>query len=129
MKAGRKPQALTEKEAEIMQMLWRHGRRSVRQLLTYYSDPKPHYNTVATTLRILESKGFVAHDDVDGVHCFYALADMADFRRRSIASVIRDYFNNSYSDVVSALVEDEKISVDELREIIDMVEKRDSQKS
>ncbi len=62
MKAGRKKQLLTEKEGEIMNILWDHGPLFVREMLEYYPEPRPHFNTVATTVRILESKGYVAHD-------------------------------------------------------------------
>lgn len=124
MKAGRKPQTLTEKEAQIMRLLWSHGKMTVKEMLPHYDEPRPHYNTVATTVRILEDKGYVGHEVDGAVHRFFALADIDDFRRRSLSSLIRDYFDNSCRGVVSALVEDERISVDELREIIRMVEER-----
>lgn len=124
MKAGRKRQILTEKESFIMNMLWEHGPLFVRELVELYSDPRPHFNTVATTVRILEEKGYVAHEVLGPSHRFYAVADKNDFRNRSLADVIRNYFDNSYKSVVSALAEDEKISVEELREIIDLIESK-----
>lgn len=115
---------LTEKEREIMTMLWTDGPLYVREMLERYPDPRPHFNTVSTTVRILEDKGFVAHEVVGGSHRYYAVADIADFRERSLAEVVKSYFNNSYASAVSALVKEEKISVDELREIIDLMEGR-----
>lgn len=126
MKAGRKRQVLTEKESIIMNMLWVHGAMFVRELVELYPEPRPHFNTVATTVRILEEKGYVAHEVLGSSHRFYAVAKKADFRNRSLADVIRNYFDNSYKSVVSALAEDEKISVDELREIIDLIESKQS---
>lgn len=122
MKAGRKKAVLTEKEAEIMRMLWSDGPLFVREMLERYDDPKPHVNTVSTTVRILEGKGYVTHEAVGGSHRYRAVAAMEDFRERSLTDLVRDYFNNSYKSAVSALVEEEKISVDELREIIDFIE-------
>ncbi len=127
MNAGRKKQLLTDKEAEIMQMLWQGKPLYVREMLELYADPKPHFNTVSTTVRILEEKGYVSHEVVGGSHRYYAVADIDDFRRHSLSEVIGNYFNNSYRNVVSALVEDEKISLDELREIINMIEKRNQE--
>ncbi len=124
MKAGRKRQVLTEKESVIMNMLWSRGPLFVREMLEAYSEPRPHFNTVATTVRILEEKGYVAHEVLGGSHRFYAVADKNDFRDRSLAEVIRNYFDNSYKSAVSALAEEEKISVDELREIIEIIENR-----
>lgn len=124
MKAGRKKQMLTEKEMVIMQMLWQHGELFVREMLDLYPDPKPHFNTLATTVRILEGKGYVGHRVMGGSHQFYAPAKEEDFRSRSLAEIIRNYFGNSYKNVVSCLAEEEKISVDELKEIIELVEKK-----
>lgn len=127
MKAGRKRQTLTEKEAVLMNMLWDNGPLYVRDMVEKYEEPKPHFNTVATTIRILEKKGYVSHKVMGGYHQFYALAQREDFSDRTLAEVIRDYFGNSYKRAVSALVEEEKISLEELREIIDLVEsKRES---
>ena len=128
MKAGRKRQVLTEKEACIMQMLWDRGPLFVRDMVELYPEPRPHFNTVATQVRILEEKGYVGHEVLGGSHRFYATARKNDFRDRSLAEVIRNYFDNSYKSVVSALAQEEKISVDELREIIDLIESKNSKK-
>ncbi len=124
MKAGRKPQILTDKESFIMQLLWKRGPMSVREMLEFYPDPKPHFNTVSTTVRILEDKGYVSHEDGGQAFRYFAVADMSEFREKSFATLIRNYFNNSYRSVVSSLVEEEKISVEELKEIIDMIENK-----
>jgi len=119
-----KTKKLTEKEAEIMERLWADGPMTVRELLERYDDPRPHFNTVSTIVRILVDKGFVEHVGQKNVAYLYgASVKPADFGRRSLAQVVKSYFNNSYSSVVSALVKEEKISVEELREIIDMIEK------
>ena len=128
MKAGRKRQALTEKEAILMTMLWDHGPLFVRQMLELYPEPKPHFNTVATTVRILEDKGYVSHETLGGSHRFFAVATREEFSRRSFSELIRNYFAGSYKSAVSALVENEKLTVDDLREIIDMVEGKNPQK-
>ncbi len=116
---------LTEREAEVMEQLWERGPLTVRQLLEAYPDPKPHVNTVSTMVRILEDKGYVSHDpDSSKPFRYFALAQASDFAGRSLAKVIKSYFNNSYTSAVSALVEEEKISVDELKQIIDLIENK-----
>jgi len=116
---------LTEREAEVMEQLWERGPLTVRQLLEAYPDPKPHVNTVSTMVRILEDKGYVSHDpDSSKPFRYFALAQASDFAGRSLAKVIKSYFNNSYTSAVSALVEEEKISVDVLKQIIDMIENK-----
>lgn len=107
-----------------MQLLWTHGPLHVKEMVAMYPEPRPHVNTISTLVRILEQKGFVAHNDEGGSYQYYAVAVLEDFRRSRLGSFIRNYFGNSYVGAVSALVEEEKISIDELRELIDMVEKR-----
>lgn len=113
---------LTEKEEEIMKLLWQHGPLHVREMVEFYTEPRPHVNTVSTLVRILEQKGYVGHENVGASFRYHAIARMEDFRRRSFGDLIRNYFGNSYLRAVSALVADEKISVDELKELIAKVE-------
>lgn len=110
----------------IMKMLWEHGPLFVREMLTYYPEPKPHFNTVSTLVRILEEKGRVAHESFGSTYRYYAVTKQEEMRDRSLKQVIADYFNSSYKSAVSALVDEEKISVEELKEIIRMVEDRES---
>lgn len=117
---------LSDREAEIMSMLWKKGPLFVREMLEGYPDPKPHFNTVSTIVRILEDKGYVSHESIGGSYRYYAVSQASDFAGRSLAQIIKNYFEGSASAAVSALVKEEKISVDELREIIDMVEKNKS---
>lgn len=124
MNPGRKRQKLTERETQIMQMLWEHGPLFIREMVEMWDEPKPHFNTISTLVRILEEKKYVRHEKIGNSHRFYAIAEKSDFSRCSLAEVIRNYFNNSYKNAVSALAEDEKISIEELREIIDIVESR-----
>ncbi len=111
-----------------MQLLWAHGPMTVRELVALYPEPQPHVNTVSTQVRILEDKGFVAHQPAGSGYAYYAVADKSTFRDRSLGQIIRGYFDNSYLNVVSTLVKDEKITVEELRELIDMIEHNDGDK-
>lgn len=124
MKAGRKRQVLTEKESIIMNMLWDNGPMFVREMLERYPEPRPHFNTVSTLVRILEGKGYVSHEVVGNSHRFFATVDRSAFQKQGIADVIRNYFNNSYKMAISALVEDDKLSIDELKEIIEYIENK-----
>lgn len=124
MKRGRKREILTEKEARLMNILWANEPMYVREILAQCPDPKPHFNTVSTTVRNLEAKGYVAHEVVAGNHRFYPVVGRDKFRERTLAEVIRDYFGNSYKKAVSMLAQEEKITPDELREIIDLIESK-----
>ena len=114
---------LSDREAEIMPMLWKRGPLYVREMLESYPEPRPHFNSVSTTVRILEDKGYVSHEAISGSHRYYAVAQASDFAGRSLAQIIRNFFDGSAQAAVSALVKEEKISIEELREIIETVER------
>lgn len=120
---GRRKSILTPREEEVMQMLWDHGPQRVRELVERYPDPRPHFNTVSTVIRGLEDKGFVGHEQEAGGFRYHALKDKSEFRERSLINLVKGYFNNSYLGAVSALVEEEKVTLDELKELISMIEK------
>ena len=124
MKKGRPKSLLTEKEEQIMQMLWSHGPLYVREMVALYPEPQRHFNTVSTLVRILEQKGHVGHEVISGSHRFHAITKMENIRSNRLSTFIKNYFSNSYLNAVSALVKEEKISVDELKELIDMVERQ-----
>ena len=105
-----------------MRCFWEHGPLFVRELVALSPDPKPHFNTLSTMVRALESKGYVGHKAYGATYQYYPLVSEEEFSRQTLGSVISRYFENSYLGAVSALVEEEKISVDELRELIDRIE-------
>ena len=115
---------LTQKEEELMSLLWEHGPIQISRLLDLYPEPKPHFNTVSTVMRRLEGKGFVGHNEVGGTYHYYAIARKEDFRSRSFGNFIKNYFGGSYYGAVSSLVADDKISAEELRELLDLVERK-----
>lgn len=113
---------LTVKEEECMEFFWVKGPLFVKDLLELYPEPKPHVNTLSTVVRGLEAKGFLNHKTYGNTYQYFALKSREEFKKGSLKEVVMRYFNNSYMSAVSTLVKDEKISVDELRELIRMVE-------
>ena len=114
---------LTQKEEEIMDRMWDHSPLQVRELQALYDEPKPHVNTLATLVKILEDKGFLGHRALSA-RCFQYFARISrdDYRGGTLANVVNKFFGRSYLSAVSALVHEEKISVDELRALISEVE-------
>lgn len=115
---------LTPKEEEVMQLLWEHGPIQISKLIELYPDPKPHFNTVSTVVRRLEAKGFVDHNEVSGSFHYYAKVEKEYFRSRSFGKFIRNYFGGSYYGAVSSLVAEDKISAEELKELLRLVEQK-----
>lgn len=117
-----KMKRLTIREEEIMGFFWEKGPLFVKQLLEYYEEPRPHFNTLSTIVRGLEEKGFLNHNSYGNTYQYYATVTEEQYSRSTLKNVIAKYFNNSYLGVVSSLIKDEDVSVDELRKLLDDVE-------
>lgn len=117
-----KNERLTRREEELMHCFWAHGPLFVRELVEMAPDPKPHFNTLSTMVRTLETKGYLSHKSFGSTYQYYPVVSESEFSRRTLGNVISRYFENSYMGAVSALVEEEKISVDDLRELLDRIE-------
>ena len=116
---------LTAKEEEIMGFFWEKGPLFVKEMLAFYEDPKPHFNTLSTIVRGLEEKGFLAHYTFGNTYQYYPVVSEEDFRKGTLRNVISKYFNNSYLNAVSSLVKEEDIALDELKQLIEEVEQAD----
>ncbi len=106
-----------------MGLFWKEGPMFVKQLLEFYEEPKPHFNTLSTIVRGLEEKGFLSHHTFGNTYQYYAAISEEDYSKGTLKNVIAKYFNNSYLGVVSSLIREENLSVDELRQLLDDVER------
>ena len=113
---------LTAKEEEIMSFFWDRGALFVKQIHESYPEPRPHYNTLSTIVRGLEDKGYVGYTAYGNTHLYHALVNREEYRRLSLKNVIARHFDNSYRHAVSALIEEEALSIDELKALIHNVE-------
>ena len=115
---------LTKKEEVIMNRFWDEGPLFVRELRELYPDPKPSFSTLSTHVRTLQSDGFIDHKDYGPTYQYFAKISRDEYNERSLIGLIDKYFDNSYMKAVSALVKEEKITVEQLKELIDIVEKQ-----
>ena len=119
---------LTGKEEEVMGFFWEKGPLFVRQIVELYEEPRPHFNTLSTIVRGLEEKGYLSHTAFGNTYRYFPVVSREEFKRRTLKGVISKYFNNSYLDVVSSLVKEEELSLDELKELVRRVEEADREK-
>ncbi|MDI1255296.1 MAG: BlaI/MecI/CopY family transcriptional regulator [Flavobacterium sp.] len=117
-------QHLTNKEEEIMHILWKLKKAFVKEILAEITEEQPHYNTLSTIVRNLEEKGYVAHKAYGNTHQYYPIVQLEDYRKKFMSTAIDNYFNSSYKNMVSFFAEEEKISAKELREILAIIEKK-----
>lgn len=114
---------LTAREEEVMRYFWDDGAQFVKQLLEKYPAPKPHFNTLSTYARMLEEKGFLSHEAFGSTYRYFPIISEEEYRNGTLRSVVKKYFDNSYLSVVSSLIKEQDISVEEIRKLLDEVEK------
>ena len=117
---------LTAKEEEVMRILWEHGPMLVKEVLECIPEPRPHVNTVSTVIRVLEKKGYVGHEKEVGTYRYHAILEKDSYRKATLMTMLRNYFDNSLKNMVSALVQEEELSEEEINECIDIIEKKKS---
>ncbi len=113
---------LTKAEEQIMQILWRLDRAFVKDIIMHMPDPKPAYNTVSTIVRIMEKKGFVGYKAYGKTHEYIPLIDKSEYTQKFLRYFVKDYFSNSYKQMVSFFAKEEKLSISEMEEMRRLIE-------
>ena len=121
-------QRLTPKEEELLQVLWRLQKAFVKEIVAELPKPRPHYNTVSTIIRKMVDKGFVGYESFGNTHRYYPLVSKKTYTENFMQKALRNYFDNSYKNMVSFFAKEQKISADDLREIIELIEKQKPEK-
>lgn len=120
---------LTAKEEEVLSFFWERGPLYVREIVELYENPKPHFNTISTIVRALEEKGYVGHTPKGKSYQYHAIVAEEDMGKKTLSSIVGRYFKNSYLRVVSSFVEDGNIPVEDLRRLLDEVERSQKDKT
>ncbi len=113
---------LTQKEEEILNIFWERGPMFVKELKKIYADQNLHYNTLSTMVRALEEKGFIDHEQFGNTYRYFAAVSREEYRKKTLGTVVKKYFDNSYKNVVSLLVEEDNLSLEELKKLIAEIE-------
>ena len=114
-------QKLTAREEDIMQEIWKLEKAFIRDVVDAMPKPKPHYNTVSTIIKILEEKGFLAHEKFGKMYRYFPLISKDTYQQSAIGEVVQNYFDNSYLNIVTYFAKKEKISEEELKAILDLI--------
>lgn len=113
---------LTKAEEQLMQILWELEKGFVNDVLAKLPEPKPAYNTVSTIIRILEKKGFVGHNAFGKTHQYYPLISKKEYTKTYFKGFMNNYFENSYQALASFFTNENKLSIEELEEIKNLME-------
>jgi len=114
---------LTIQEEEVMIYIWELNSCFVKDIVGKYPKPAPPYTTVASIVKNLERKGYVQPQRVGNTYQYSPRIKESEYKRTFMSGVVRNYFENSYKEMVSFFAKDRKISTEDLKEIIDMIEK------
>lgn len=116
-------QKMTGTEEEIMQHIWRLGECTVRELMeAMNAEDKPH-STVSSVVRILEKKGFVEHKAYGRTHVYYPIVAQEGYVQQNLEEMEEEYFSGSTKNLVSFLVEKEKLTPEDLEEMMTLINK------
>lgn len=115
---------LTKAEEQIMQVLWKSGNAFLRDIVDSMPNPKPHQNTVATLLKILVEKEFVTITVLGRQHQYSAAVTKEDYSKRTMKQIVKGYFEGSFSNLVSSMVKDNNISIEELETLLQQIKKQ-----
>lgn len=94
----------------------------IREMLAFYDEPKPHYNTVSTLVKLLIEKGYVTYQAFGNTYRYSAKISEREYKGSALGEIVAQFYQNSYTSVVSQFVEEEKIGLDELKALIARIE-------
>lgn len=114
-------QKLAKREEQIMQAVWNLEKAFIKEIIQELPDPKPHYNSVATMVKILEEKGFLGHETIGNVYQYYPVISKEDYQRHSMKDIVSQYFDNSYSRMLAFFAKEQKLSEEELNNIVNII--------
>jgi predicted transcriptional regulator len=113
---------LSPAEEQAMRVVWQVGEGNVKSFLDN-TDDAPPYTTLASTIRNLEKKGFLESRLVGNVYLYKPVVSEDEYKKIFLSGLVKNYFANSYKELVNFFVEQKKLSSKELKEIIDLIEK------
>lgn len=115
---------LTKAEEQIMQVIWKLDKAFLREIIDELPTPKPHNNTVATILKILVDKEFVGINVFGRTHQYYPLVSKDAYSKTTMKSLVKGYFEGSFSNAVSFMVKENNLSIDDLELLLKQLKKR-----
>lgn len=113
---------LTKQEEEVMKVIWRLGRCSVKEVVELLPEPQPPYTTVASVIAKLKREAFVLQEKEGKAYVYRPAISENEYKKRFMSGFVRDYFRNSFKEMVTFFAKDEKLSEQDLREIIKEIE-------
>jgi predicted transcriptional regulator len=115
---------LSQQEEDAMLAIWKSGEGSIKSFMAAMEPPVPPYTTIASTVKNLEKKGFLTSRLIGNVYLYSPAVSEEAYKQKFISSVVRDYFEDSYKELINFFVEKNKVSANDLKEIIALIESK-----
>ena len=112
---------LAKREEQIMQVFWDLQKAYIRDIIPSLPDPKPHYNSVATIVKILEEKGFLDHETTGNMHYYFPVISRESYQKFALKDIVSQYFDNSYPRMLAFFAKEQNMSEKELNEIVQII--------
>ncbi|MBN1819578.1 MAG: BlaI/MecI/CopY family transcriptional regulator [Prolixibacteraceae bacterium] len=113
---------LTKAEEQIMQILWDLKEGIVKEIVDGFQKSKPAYTTVATVLKVLEKKGFVAHKKIGNTYMYTPAISKKEYTRFQFSSLLKNYFNGSFPKMATFFAKENNLTIEELEEVMKLAE-------
>jgi predicted transcriptional regulator len=112
---------LAKREEQIMQAFWDLGNAFIKEIIPQLPDPKPHYNSVATMVKILEEKGFLDHEVIGNIYRYFPKISREDYQGHAMKDIVSQYFDNSYPRMLAFFAKQQKLTQSEMKEILEII--------
>jgi len=117
-----KMKEITKAQEEILKALWQINNGAVSDVLDILKEPKPAYNTVATVIKVLESKGYIDHKTYGKTNVYYPIITKSEYAQHLIKDTFKGLFNGSLNQMMSCFVKNKDVSIGELEELKQLLE-------
>lgn len=113
---------LNPQEEQLMQIIWQKGGGFVREFLEALPEPRPPYTTLASMVKNLEKKDYLQAEKMGNSYRYLPRISADEYKRRHMGGIVKNYFSNSYKELVAFFAHENKISAEELKEVLRMIE-------
>ncbi len=117
---------LTKREDQIMQIVWKLKEAFIRDIVEEFPEPQPHYNTVATLVKILVKKGVLQSVKIGNTHQYSPTQGFEEYREEHVAGIKEKFFDNSFQKMFAHFAKKEKLSEAEKEELIRIIKSNKS---
>jgi BlaI family penicillinase repressor len=114
---------LAKREEQIMQAFWELKKAFIREVIPLLPEPRPHYNSVATMVKILEEKGFLGHETAGNMHHYFPVISREDYQKFALKDIVSNYFDNSYPRMLAFFAKEQQLTDKQLNEIVNIIKK------